>query len=364
MIPLTRPTLPPLKSLQDKMRCVFKSGMLTNSRFVAEFEKRCAKFLCEDYVYAVSNGTSALMLAAKCLNLKGEVILPSFTYTSTGHCLLWNNLKPVFVDVDPETFNLNPVLIEEKITKNTSAIFATHAFGNPCDIDAISKIAKKHNLKVVYDAAHAFGATYKGKSVAHYGDVVIFSLSPTKIVTTCEGGLVVVHNKMLYNMMCIGRNNGDSPNKEEEFLGITARMNEISAIIGIESLKILKQTIQRTKKLVYLYHDELSGINGIMFQKLIPNANSSYKAMTIVVDERKFGISRDTLLKELARRDIFAKVYFNPLHRKKVYSRYKHAHLPCTDFLRKNIISLPLYSHMPEQEVREVCSVIRTLAKK
>ena len=183
MIPLTRPTLPQASAMQSSIKNMFKSGMLTNARYTQEFEKKCARFLGVRDSVAMSNGTSPLILAAKCLDLKGEVIIPSFTFTSGVHSLLWNNLTPVFADIDIETFNIDVNLIEKKITKKTSAILATHVFGNPCDINSIESIAKKHNLKVIYDAAHAFGAQYKNKSVACYGDVSSFSFTPTKVLS-------------------------------------------------------------------------------------------------------------------------------------------------------------------------------------
>ena len=364
MIPLTRPTLPPLSAMQAKMKHVFKSGMLTNARYVEEFENKCAYFLGARDAVALSSGTAALTLAAKCLDLKGEVILPSFTFTSSAHSLLWNNLKPVFVDINPATFNIDADLIERKITKKTCAILATHVFGNPCDISAIERIAKKHNLRVIYDAAHAFGAEYKKKSVACYGDISIFSFTPTKVLSTAEGGLAVAKNKKVTKLLQLGRNNGDSFNREEEFLGISARMNELSAIQGIETLKEFKKYLKRRKAMAKLYHTELQNVPGISFQKIVLNAVSAHKEMTIVVDKSAYGVSRDKLFKELSKKNIQAKVYFDPvLHRKKVYSKYKNISLPHTEFVSSHIMSLPLYSHMPEIEVKTVCSVIKKLAK-
>lgn len=364
MIPLTRPTLPSLNSILPKIKQVFKSGILTNSRFVAEFENKCARFFGVKNVVALSSGTSALTLTAKCLEFKGEVILPSFTFTSTGHALLWNNLKPVFVDIDPETFNIDVSLIEKKITKNTCAIMATHVFGNPCDIKAIERIAKKHKLKVIYDAAHAFGSKYNKKSIASYGDVSIFSLTPTKVLSTAEGGLAVAKNKKIAHMLGLGRNNGDSFNRKEEFLGLSARMSEFSAILGIETLKLFKKQLQRRKRMVHLYRSELQSVPGIRFQEISSNSTCAYKDMAILVDKSKYGISRDALLKQLHKRNIQAKVYFYPaLHQKKVYAKYKNTKLPNTEFVCKSIMSLPLYSHMPEKEVKTVCNVIKKFAK-
>ncbi len=363
MIPLTRPTMPSMKAISKKIKTVLESGMLTNGEQVKEFEKSCSKYLGVSHTVAVSSGTAALMLSAKCLGLEGEVIVPSFTFTSSAHAMVWNNLKPVFADIDPHTFNIDPKSIEKKITKKTSAIVATHVFGNPCDISAIQKIAKKYNIKVVYDAAHAFGATYHNTSVAAYGDTSIFSFTPTKVLSTAEGGLVVAKNKKIAHLVSLGRNNGDSFNREEEFLGITARMSELSAILGVAALRDFKKSFERRKKMVALYHKLLATVPGISFQKILPRAQSAHKEMAIIINEKEYGKSRDALLQELGKKGIQAKVYFDPpLHKKKVYRAYTHMPLPHTEFVSKHIMSLPLYSHMPKKEVTEVCTVIKNFA--
>ena len=364
MIPLCRPYLPKMKKLQKKFEEVLDSGMLTNSKFVQEFENDCSKFLGVKNTVAVSSGTSALILALKCLGIKGEVILPSFTFTSDGLSLLRLGLKPVFVDIDPQTLNINPDLIEKEITSKTSCILATHVFGNPCEIDKIQKIAKKHNLKVIYDAAHAFGSKYKNKSVVKFGDASIISFTPTKVITTGEGGLVVVKNKNLARIMRLGRNNGDSFNRKEEFLGITARMDEFSAILGIEGLKIIKENLRKRLKIVSLYKNKLGKVAGISFQKIKKGNFSDYKDFVIMVNSQKYGITRDNLLKNLKKNGIECKAYFYPaLHQKIIYKKYLTSSLPVTDFISDSIISIPLYSHMPGDSVIKICSIIKSLSK-
>ncbi|MBI2050314.1 MAG: DegT/DnrJ/EryC1/StrS family aminotransferase [Parcubacteria group bacterium] len=365
MIPLTRPNLPDLSSIHKKMEEMFRSGMITEFKFTREFEDRCARFLGVKHVVAVNSGTSALLLTLKCMDLKGEVILPSFTFTSGGHTLLWNNLKPVFVDVDPGTFNVDPDVIEKKITKKTSAIMPTHVFGNPCDIRAIGRIAKKHKLKVIYDAAHAFGARYNKKSVAQFGDAAIYSLTPTKLLTTAEGGLIATNNRQLAHKLQLAKHNGDSFNRNEEFLGLSARMSEPSAILGIEGLKILRTAIKERRAKVARYKEELASVAGISFQEVLPNAFSVYKDLAIVIDKKKFGASRDQLLAELKKNNIQTKAYFDPpLHQKKVYVKYKNVPLPETNRLARAILDVPLYSHMPNSEIMHVCRVIKNLYKK
>lgn len=356
--------LPKLSSIQSKLKDIFKTGIITNGKYVSEFEERCARFLKTKNVVATSSGTSALILAIKCLKLKGEVILPSFTFTSVGHSLLWCGLVPVFADINPKTFNIDPGSIEKKVTKKTSAIIATHVFSSPCEIAKIQKIAKKHKLKVIYDAAHAFGSKYKGKSVANFGDIVIFSLTPTKVLTTGEGGLIVARDNKTAEILKLGRNNGDSFDREEEFLGVTARMSEFSAILGIEGLKIIAKNLKRRGDLSNLYKKELTNISGISFQKIADSDLSVYKDFTILVDEEKFGKSRDGLLRELLKNGIETKIYFYPpLHKKEVYKKYKKTNLPNTDLVSKQIISLPFYSYMPEKDIIKVCSIIKKLRK-
>lgn len=357
--------MPKLNSLQKKLKTIFKSGMLTNSRYVGEFEKKCADFLDVENVVAVSSGTAALTLIFKCLKLEGEVILSSFTFTSGASALLWCGLTPVFVDIDQKTFNINPALIEEKITKRTSAILATHVFGNPCEMEKIEAIAKKNNLKVIYDAAHAFGSTYKGKSVFRFGDASAVSFTPTKVITTAEGGLAIVKDRDFVRILKLGRNNGDSFNRREEFLGITARMNEFSAILGIESLKIFNKNLKRRLKIINLYKKELARVPGVSFQSIALDSFSVYKDFTIMVDEKKFGFSRDGLLQELQKRKIECKTYFYPaLHKKKICLKYANSFLPQTDYVSAHIMSLPLYSQMPEKYVLRVCSAIKSLNRK
>jgi dTDP-4-amino-4,6-dideoxygalactose transaminase len=361
MIPLTRPTLPKSNFLNDKIKDVFKTGMLTESKFTREFESRCAKFLHVKHVIAVSSGTNALLLTLRCLGLKGEVILPSFTFTSDGHVLLWSNLKPVFVDIDPSTFNIDPSFIEKKITKNTSAIMPTHVFGAPCDIKIIQKIAKKYNLKVLYDGAHAFGSQYNGQFVARFGDATIYSLTPTKVLTTGEGGLVATNNTKLAEKLKLAKHNGDSFNRKQEFLGLSSRMPELSAILGIENLKIFKKSIKQRLKAVEFYKKELSSIKGIKFQRIFPNTTSVYKDLTILINRKEFGASRDELLQYFLKNRVETKVYFDPpLHKKRVYNKEK-TFLPQTEFVSKNIINLPLYAHMTKKEIRTVCNLIKEL---
>lgn len=366
-IPLTRPSLPKLDvSLLKELEAVLKSGMLTNAKYVAEFERKCAAWWGVRHVVAVGTGAAALLIAIKAMDLPegGEVILPSFTFTSTGHALKWSGLKPVFVDIDPVTFNLDVRLIERHITSKTVAILPVHVFGNPCDIKAISGIAKKRNLKVIYDAAHAFASKYGGRYVAGFGDASCFSLTPTKILTTGEGGLLATNDDRLAYRARLGRNNGDSFKRDEEFLGVSARMNEISAILGLQGLSILKSALRRRLKLVGLYKKLLSSAPGISFQQISAGAESDYKDFAVIIDESKYGRTRDELIQYLRGKGVECKAYFDPpLHRKKVYREFARLDLPATASVSSSILDLPLYAHMPENFVKKVAVLIKSFQR-
>jgi len=345
--------LPKLASIQSRLKEIFRTGQITNGKYVHELEEKSASFLGVENAVAVSSGTSGLMLAIRCLELKGEVIIPSFTFTSGGHALLWCGLTPVFADINPRTFNIDPDSIESKITERTSAIIATHVFSNPCDIEKIQEIAEKHNLKVIYDAAHAFGSKYKGKPVAHFGDISVFSMTPTKVLTSGEGGLIAARGKKLAEILRLGRNNGDSFNRDEEFLGITARMGEFNAILALEGLKRFNKNLEKRLRAVEVYKKELAGVPGLSFQETPDSNFSVYKDFTVLSDDR------DALLQKLNSKGVEAKAYFYPLHKKIVYREYAKGDLPNTDWVASRIMSLPLYSHMLKTDIIKVCEIIK-----
>lgn len=364
-IPLTRPTLPKAEHLLKKIQEVFNSGMITEGKYVKELEEACARRLGVKYAVATSNGTSALLLSLQCLDLKGEVILPSFTYSSGGHVLLWSSLKPVFADIDGRTFNIDPAAVEKKITPKTCAIMPTHVFGNPCDVLKLSSIARHNNLKIIYDGAHAFGSLFQGQSLAAFGDATIYSFTPTKVFTTGEGGLVATNNKRLADRLRVAKLNGDTFQRDQEFLGYTARMSELQAILGLEALKPFDSMVKKRLQHVADYKQLLSGLKGFSFQEVGPEHFSVYKDFTILVDPKQCGFSRNALIAHLQKKEIQTKVYFDPpLHRKKVYSADGKVDLPVTEFISQRIMNLPLYSHMPKAQVERVCHEITSLYSK
>ena len=231
-IPITKPTLPKFDSLKEEVREILESGMLTNYKHVREFESMLKAKLNVKNVVALSSCTSGLMLCMKAWGLTGEVILPSFTFSATGHAIKWNNLTPVFVEVDPITQTIDPAAVEAAITDKTSAILGVHLYGCPAKIKELEAIAKKHNLKLIFDAAHAMGSTYDGKAIGNFGDAEVFSCSPTKLLVTTEGGIVCTNDDELAKTLRYARNYGDPGDYNCKLTGINARMTEFNAIVG------------------------------------------------------------------------------------------------------------------------------------
>lgn len=361
MLPITMPTLPPSAGLRRRYDEVLKSGMLTNASNVREFEAKMADHLGVKHAVAVNSCTAGLMLVMKAFGLKGEIIIPGLTFHATAHAAVWNGLAPVFVDSAPGTYTVDPKEVEKAITPRTSAILAVHLFGLPCDIAALEGIAKRRGLKLIFDAAHGAGSRYKGKSVGGFGDAESFSLSPTKLLTAGEGGIVSTNDDALAQMIRVGRNYGDSGDYDCEFSGFNARMSEFHALLGVESLKYLEANAERRNRLAEVYAKALSGVPGIEFQKIPAGSRSSYKDFAIVIDPAVFGISRDRLCEAMAAENIVVKKYFYPpVHWQKAFKNMPGARktLPVAERVSSNTLSLPLYSHMPEETARKVAAAL------
>jgi sugar O-acyltransferase (sialic acid O-acetyltransferase NeuD family) len=356
---VAQPTLPEYPPLDAKFREILSSMMLTNfSRFAQEFERDIENKLSVEMALSLPNGTSALMLSLKAMGLKGEVICPSFTFSATGHAIVWNGLVPVFADIDPKTFNIDPEDVERKITKYTCAIMATHIFGNPCDIERLEDIAKRHKIRLIFDAAHALGSAYRGRSIGGFGDVECFSLSGTKVVTSGEGGIVTSNDRALMERIRLGRNYGAGSDYDCEFIGLNGKMSEFHAAIAIESFARMDSLIKQRLSLVDIYRKNLENIPGITFQRITDNSVSTYKDLGILINASKFGIDRNELISKLAAEQIYTKKYFYPpLHRIRAYANISHRAdgLSNTDHVADNIICLPLYSHMGVETVERVC---------
>ena len=354
-VPILRPTLPKIESLLPQLRKSFSSGQITNASNVKRFEELSAQYLGVRHSVAVSSCTAGLILVHKCLGLKGEVIVPSFTFHATAHSLLWNNLKPIFVDCREDTFNIDEKRIEGSITKNTSTILAVYLYGNPPDVEKLQRIADRHGLKLIFDSAHAFGSRFKGAMAGRFGDAEVFSLSPTKLLISGEGGIVATNDKTLADRLKVARNYGDSGNYDCAFNGLNARMAEFNAILGIEGLKMLDKKIKRRNDIAQIYTDFFKNFDGITFQEVERGNLSTFKDYSILIDPDKLGIDRDVLAIALGRENISTRKYFYPpVHMQKAYRLYNNIRLEVTERLSKRVLSLPIYYSLTDKIVDRI----------
>jgi dTDP-4-amino-4,6-dideoxygalactose transaminase len=360
------PTLPDFDSLLPRLREVWESGELTNGRNVAAFEEAVSKRIPGRHVVAVNSCTSGLMLALRALGVQGEVLIPSFTFTASAHAVAWNGCTPVWVDCDADTLNIDLEDLERKITTETRAIVAVYVSGNPPALESLERIAAKHDLKLILDAAHALGSTYQGKPAGSFGDIEVFSLSPTKTITTCEGGIVSVRDAEVAHRMRIGRNYANPGNYDCEFVGLNARMSEMHAVVGLGSLQMLDDNVLERRRLVALYESKLQKLQGIRFQQIDAGNECSFKDFSIRVVAADFGRTRDELRRTLSNHGIETRTYFDPpVHRQTAYRTYRHrgGGLAVTDQVASEILNLPLYVGLTDEDVDRVVSVIEQVAR-
>lgn len=362
-LPIMRPWLPEYAELEPLFREVVESGLITNGKYVAAFEERVAAYLGVKHCIAVSSGTMGLVLGLRALDLQGEVILPSFTFTATAHAVVWNGLEPVLVDNKPDTFNIDVEQVERAITPRTCAIIAVHMFGNPADVDRLGDIARKHGLKLMYDAAHALGSRYRGRTVGGYGDIEVYSLSPTKIVTTGEGGLIATNDDALAQRCRLARNQGVDAEYDCHLMGLNARMSEFHGIVGLKSMDLVDAAVEKKIALVDYYRPRLEELPGVRLQTLADaTVRSTYKDFNIVVDPIQFGMDRDAVANALDACGIATKKYYSPpVHRQTVYrglgERFA-GKLPVTEYISSNTLTLPLFPQMTHAEVDRVCQAL------
>ncbi len=350
-VPIVRPALPSFDALKDEMAEIVSSGMLTKGKHLRRFEEEIASHLGVRHAIGVSSCTSGLMLAYRALGLEGEVVVPSYTFMATVSSLIWAGLTPVLADVDPATTNLDPESAERAITSKTSAIVAVHNFGNPADIDALESIARRHGLKLIFDAAHGFGSRYDGTPIGCQGDAQAYSLSPTKLLIAGEGGVVATDNDELAEHMRRGREYGMGDAYDSLFAGINARMSEMHALLARHSLERLDGNLERRQRIAGLYRQELSGIPGITPQAVRPEDRCSYKDFAIFVDGESFGLTRDELSSALAAENIDTRNYYDPpIHRQTAYRHLASdkVSLVNTERLSASVICLPIWSDMDD----------------
>lgn len=362
-INVTRSSMPDFDEYMKELKPVWDSRWLSNRGVASiKFEEMLKAYLDIECVYCFANGHLALEVAINSLFLpKGaEVITTPYTHVSTTHSIVRNGLLPVFVDIEPDTFTIDPELIEEAITDKTVAIVATHVYGFPCDVDKIEAIAKEHDLYVVYDAAHAFGVSYKGKGIGNYGDIAMFSTHATKVFHTIEGGLVTYKTKDndKYYAMRKLVNFGFTSAEDIEYIGTNARMNEFEAVMGICNLHHIDEEIAKRRAVGDHYWECLEGIPGITLPK--PDADTvwNYAYFPVIFDGYK--MDRNQVQEKLAQENIFARKYFFPITNEAAcYAQlYGKVNVPIAKRIANSVLTLPIYGDLTIADVDRICDVV------
>lgn len=352
MIPVTKPFLPPIEEYNSYLKNIWKRNWLTNNGpLVNELELKLKEFLNLDHLLFLSNGTIALQIAIKALGLKGEIITTPFSYVATTSSIVWEGCSPIFVDIDEKTLNIDPVKIEAAITEQTSAILATHCFGNPCDIYAIDAIAKRRHLKVIYDGAHGFGTKFKEKSIFENGDISTTSFHATKVFHTVEGGAVITKNPNLLKKMAYLRNFGHDGPEKFNGIGINGKNSEFHAAMGLVNCKYLKDIIFKRKVQSEYYDEKLRDLK-VLKQTITKGTEYNYAYYPIIFD------SQDKVLasmKNLELNNIGSRRYFYP---SLSALDYTSGHTPVSDFIASRILCLPLYHDLTQEEQDMVARIL------
>ena len=357
MIGVTKTRLPFLNKYVKYLKKIWNTSQVTNKgEFSQKLEKGLEKYLGVKNLLVVANGTLALQLSYKALGLRGEVITTPFTFPATTNSLIWEGLKPVFADIDRDTFNIEPEDVEKKITKATSAILAVHVFGNPCDLEKLEKIAKKYKVKLIYDSAHAFGVKYKGKSVLKWGDVNILSFHAAKVFHTAEGGAVIAKNKSLYKTLDLLRNHGIETYDKVNLPGINAKMSELHAALGLCVLEDFDKEVSQRKKIYEEYRKTFSGNSKFRLQRLSSNLtryNCPYFPICFSNEKTRNKV-HDALLKK----GIRARKYFYPPIHELPYLKSKSYRLPNATNISHTVLCLPLYGDLLKKDVKRIINIV------
>lgn len=361
---VTQPFLPPLDEFIPYLESIWSNKILTNGGpFHQQLENALCEYLGVNHISLFSNGTLALITSLQELCVTGEVITTPYSFVATTHSLLWQDIKPVFIDIDPVTLNLNPDKIEGAITEHTTAILPVHCYGNPCNVDAIQRIADRYNLKVIYDGAHAFGVNYDmEKSLLQYGDLSIVSFHATKVFNTFEGGAIICHDLKTKQHIDYLKNFGFADEVTVMAPGINAKMSEINSAFGLLQLKHISTVIQDRRKIDNLYRELLTDVKGI--RCLVQTAFSPNFSYFPILVESEYTMSRDKLYLKLKRLNIHARRYFYPLISDLPMYRdlpsAAHSNLPVASDASSRVLCLPIYPSLSVEEVRRICEAIRS----
>lgn len=362
---VTRPLLPDLEVFNSYLQSIWESRWLTNEAYWhRQFNDALKRYLGVDNLVLFCNGTLALLIAIKLYNFKdGEIITTPFTFPATPHVIAWNGLKPVFCDICPETFNLDPVAVEQAINEKTRAIMPVHVYGLPCDISAFEKLSRKYSLPVIYDSAHTFGCFYHGKALCSYGDLSVLSFHATKLFTTAEGGALVCHSKEEERLANYLKNFGIADEETVIGLGINGKMSELSACLGLATLPSIREEISKRRNLYEIYISELREVPGIKTPKIPEGLEWNYAYFPILINRELYGITRDELFRRLRASNVIVRKYFYPLCSNiSPYSNLSGvvpAPLTNAEKVANSVLCLPMYGSLSEEIVLKICRLIK-----
>ncbi|MEG0958262.1 MAG: DegT/DnrJ/EryC1/StrS family aminotransferase [Erysipelotrichaceae bacterium] len=361
---VTRSSMPTLEEYVDEIKDIWDTHWLTNMGTKHKrLENELKKYLSVDNISLMTNGHLSIELALQAMNLRGEVITTPFTFASTTHAIVRNGLIPVFCDINPIDFTIDVSKIENLITDKTCAIVPVHVYGNVCNIEEINRIAKKYDLKVLYDAAHTFGVKYKDKGIGAFGDASMFSFHATKVFNTIEGGAVCFKDQSFGEKLYRLKNFGIKNQEEVDGIGSNAKMNEFQAAMGLCNLKHVKDEIEKRKRIVLRYREHLYNVDGIQLNPIQENVIPNYAYFPLVIDEKLFGVTRNEIFDELAKHDIFSRKYFYPLTNTFdcFHGEFDVDATPIALRISKRVLTLPLYADLELHEVDKICQIILSM---
>lgn len=362
---VTQPLLPPLEEFEVYLKDIWESKWLTNNgKYHQALERALCEYLGVKYISLFSNGTLALITALQTLRITSEVITTPFSFVATSHALWWNNIKPVFVDIEPETFNIDPDAIEAALTPQTTAILPVHVYGNPCNINRINEIADTYGLKVIYDACHTFGVTVKGIPVLNYGDLSVMSFHATKVFNTFEGGAIVCHDEATKKRIDNLKNFGFENETTVVTPGINAKMNEVQAAMGLLQLKYIDEALVNRRIIAEKYREALKNTEGITLLQDFPDVKHCFSYFPILIDRVKYGMTRDDVYENLKKENIFGRRYFYPLISQfpiyKGLESAKAGKMPVAEKIAEEVICLPIYENLELETVQYISRLLRT----
>ena len=363
LITVTSPLLPSLDDFNEMLKQIWESKWITNNgSFHKQLEKELAAYLKVPYISLFTNGTLPLITALQALRITGEVITTPYSFVATTHALWWNGIKPVFVDIDLHTGNINPDKIEAAITPKTTAIMPVHVYGKPCDTKRIQEIADQYGLKVIYDAAHAFGVEVNGESILNAGDLSTLSFHATKVYNTVEGGAMVMHDEKMKKRIDYLKNFGFANETTVVGPGINSKMDEIRSAYGLLNLRQVDNAIEARHQVAIKYREALRDIEGITFFDDMPGVHHNYSYFPIFIDEKKYGMTRDELYFKMKEQNVLGRRYFYPLISE--FSTYRGLesarpdNLPNAHKMANSVICLPMYHSLSEDDVERVINCI------